>query len=579
MLNNEKIISDFRSFMKSENLDFFIINATDEYLNEYTELKHNARYVLTNFSGSTGDVIVTKNNIFLFVDGRYHLQADEETDNNFVTVEKVGMDLSPQTALVNKMSELAFDNASLGVVSSKISCSYYKKLKNSLKDKHINLKSYKDDPVFSFIEILANNNSSELRVLPDKISGENSSSKLKKIMNSFDNLNVEALLLTKLEEIAYVSNLRSNSIQYSSSFASKAIVYNNKCTIFCDLDLISSQIKNSVDKSLEFKAANEFESFINSLKEKNISNIAFDPSSTNYYTYLILEKTGFLLKEMPESPVAYMKSVKNSNELMHIRECFMKTDITVVRAMAWLSQSLEKGLKITEKEFSDRVKTLFMEEGALGLSFEVIAASGKNTAVIHYTNPDENKYIEKDDLILLDCGAYFEGGYATDITRTFLAGGRIISPSEHAKKIYTKVLKAFLNGLFYEVQSETTGFDIDKKVRDVLDRDIDEGFKFAHSTGHGVGISVHEAPPRLGPSELSKSVLEPGMCFTIEPGIYNNQWGGVRLENSVTLVQDDKGLRIDPLVKTKFDENLIDRKYLTAQEAEWLDEYQQKAIG
>lgn len=579
MVNNEKTINDFRAFMTENKIDFFIINATDEYLNEYVDLKINPRFLLTGFSGSTGDAIITNQEIFLFVDGRYHLQAEKETDKNLITVIKVYMDTSPQQALVDKITELAEDSSSLGVLSKKISYSYFKKLSNLMKDKNISIKEFDTDPVLDILKVKESEDINNLRLVPMDIAGVSPEEKLKKLNENLKVQKIDALLLTKLEEIAYISNLRGNEIPYSSSFKAKAFINEGKCLIFCKVDSISSEIKKVFGNKFEFRLEEDFDSYITVLKNTDRMKIAFDVASTNLNSYRALEKTGNDLIELIESPVAIMKSVKNSSELKHMRECFRKTDIVVSRSISWLKQSLEKGMKISEKDFSARVKELFLEEGAYGLSFEVISASGTNTAVIHYTNSDPQKYIAPNDLVLLDCGAYFEGGYATDITRTFLAGGTKVTASEKAKEIYTKVLKSFLNGLYFPVSEETTGFDIDKKVRDVLISDVEEDFKFSHSTGHGLGIPVHEVPPRVGPSEFSKTKITVGMCFTIEPGLYKNGWGGVRLENTVNLVENDGKLQIQPLGRASFDQNLIDFKYLNEQEISWLSSYNKKSIG
>ena len=158
---------------------------------------------------------------------------------------------------------------------------------------------------------------------------------------------------------------------------------------------------------------------------------------------------------------------------------------------------------------------------------------------------------------MLDCGGYYEGGYATDITRTFLAGNDAKSDSLQ-KRVYTTVLKAFLNAYHLDIDEYTTGFDIDQKARSIIEENKPEGFLFSHGTGHGVGISVHEYPPSISPGELSKKPLKEGMCFTIEPGIYNDDWGGVRLENTVFLSKINGILKLQSLSKVSFDEKLID---------------------
>lgn len=575
MIVKENIIKKIRIFMKKEKLNFLIVFSTDKYLNEYVDLKENARYILTGFSGSTGDALVTPTDIFLFVDGRYHLQADEEVDEKLITVVKVGMDKAPQTALYEKIAELSENKSAVGIISKKMNCGGYKKLLDILADKNILYKELDFDPVIDFAEIEKSEKSAELRFVPIEIAGSSPEEKLVLVIKENHKKNIDALVITKLEEIAYLTNLRGNEISYSSSFKAKAVINSEKCFIFTDLNNITPEIRQKLGNKFVFES--EDSDFSKNLKKVHKQlNVGYDFYSMNLSDCRKLEQLKHKLIEIKESPISLMKSVKNRQELEHIQECFLKTDIVVNRAKSWLNQSLEHGEKISEKDFSDKVKSLFFEEGAFGLSFEPIVASGKNSAFIHYTKANPEKLIKSGELLLLDCGGYFKGGYATDITRTFLANGLKAVADKKQKEIYTGVLRAFLHGINYKQEETTTGFDIDKKVREVIEQNKPQGFNFSHGTGHGVGLSVHESPPRISPSEFSKTKLLPGMVFTIEPGLYCEDFGGVRIENTVKITAD---FQIKSLTKANFDDNLIDKSLLSEQEKIWLEKYQKQAIG
>ena len=596
MINQENIIEKTRIFMKKEKINFLIVFSTDKYLNEYVDLNENARYILTGFSGSTGDALVTPKDVFLFVDGRYHLQADEEVNKNLITVVKVGMDKSPQIALYEKIAELSDHAAKIGIISKKMGCGGFRKLLDILSEKNGNIKEFDFDPVMKFAGVKKSEKINELRDIPTEISGLSAEEKLDLIIKNNHENNIDVLVITKLEEIAYLCNLRGNEIPYSSSFKAKAVINSEKCFVFTDLRRITPEIRKKLGNRFIFDE-NDFLKDLENLSEP--VNIGFDLNSMTLSDCRKLERFKHRLIEVKDSPIALMKSVKNIQELEHIQECFLKTDIVINRAISWLNQNLEHGVSVSEKDFSDKIKSLFFEEGAVGLSFETIAASGKNTAFIHYTKADPEKFIQPGELVLLDCGAYFKGGYATDITRTFLAKIKETSASAKQKEIYTRVLKAFLHGINYDLQESTTGFDIDKKVRDIISQDKPEGFNFSHGTGHGVGISVHESPPRLAPSEVSQTKLLTGMCFTIEPGLYCDDWGGVRIENTVVITPAPQGnelqkppakqssasafstpaSQIISLTKTKFDDNLINYDLLTEQEKIWLEKYKKQEIG
>ncbi len=570
MANSGTALSKLRKFMKKENIDILLINSTDEYLNEYIPLEENSRYLITGFTGSTGDALVTQDNVFLFVDGRYHLQADEETDKNLVTVVKLNMDNPQSKAIIEKINELIKENQTLGLISKKLGCAYFEKLSENLADKNINIKELDFDPV----EVQKTRVSTGFRYIPIEITGEAPDEKLESITKELVKQAIDFYVLSKLEEIAYLTNMRSYEIPFNSSFKAKAIITQDSCLIFTDLNQITDNIKKNFSDKFKFIDQKKFAATIDSLKSnEKLLKIAYVPASTNLYTYRLISKKKDKTEPIKESTLSILKSLKNLSELKHMKYCFKQTDKVVEQAMLWVKTSIDNNQKITEKGFSDKVKELFIQHGAEALSFEVISASGQNTAFIHYTNPDDKKVISKDDLVLLDCGAYFEGGYATDITRTFVAGGKDAKPLAKMKEVYTVVLKAFLAGLNYDVTPETTGFDIDKAARDILNENPVDSFKFSHGTGHGVGISVHEMPPRVSPAKAAKTILKPGMCFTIEPGLYNDSLGGVRIENTVTLVLRDNKLKIESLSTAKLDENLIDYDRLNEQEKIWLEEY------
>ncbi len=574
MAESDTELLKLRNFLKKENIDILLINSTDEYLNEYTPIEENSRCLITGFTGSTGDALVTQEDVFLFVDGRYHLQADEETDENLVTVVKLSMDKPQSKAILEKINEILKKNQTLGLISKKLSYAYFEKISENLADKNINIKELDFDPVADNHKTPKAQSSKGFKYVPIEITGESSDDKLKSIIKELNQQDIDFYVLTKLEEIAYLTNIRSYEIPFNSSFKAKAIITQKSCLIFTDLSKITDNIKKNFSDKFKFLDVKKFTATIDSLKNTDkFLKIAYAPGATNLYTYRLISKGKDRTEPLKESILSLLKSLKNLSELNHMKYCFKQTDKVVEQAMQWVKTSIDNNLKITEKDFSDKVKELFIQNSAEALSFEVISASGKNAAFIHYTNPDDKKVISRDDLILLDCGAYFEGGYATDITRTFVAGGKDAKPLKKMKKVYTIVLKAFLTGLNYDVTPETTGFDIDNAVRGVINENPVDSFKFSHGTGHGVGISVHEMPPRVSPAEAAKTVLKPGMCFTIEPGLYNYSLGGVRIENTVTLILQDNKLKIQSLSSAKLDENLIDYDRLNEQEKIWLEEY------
>jgi Xaa-Pro aminopeptidase len=255
-----------------------------------------------------------------------------------------------------------------------------------------------------------------------------------------------------------------------------------------------------------------------------------------------------------------MKAQKNDTELEHLKDAFTRTD-NAVRA---IRNYIENNNNISEFDIAVQLAKEFKNQGALGLSFSSIVAKDANSALAHYSKSSKDEIITDGSLVLIDCGGYFEGGLATDITRVFVKG----QPSELHKKIYTLVLKAFLRA--YKTFNPTNGYEIDKSVREFFSTQDLDGFVFNHGLGHGIGINVHEYPPNLSPSEIAKTPFKDGMCFSIEPGLYKEGYFGVRLENSCYY----KDNQIHSFVHMNYEQKLIDFDMLDEQEKQWLQEFE-----
>ena len=214
----------------------------------------------------------------------------------------------------------------------------------------------------------------------------------------------------------------------------------------------------------------------------------------------------------------------------------------------------------------ERLREEFINYGAKSLSFNSIVAINQNSALAHYAKNAKDVILTEGSLVLIDCGAYYESGLATDITRVFVKG----EPNELQKTVYTTVLKAFLNSFNYSNGGKDfTGFEIDTQAHSILDNKID-GFTFGHGLGHGIGINVHEAPPNLSQNEIAKTLIVDGMTFTIEPGLYKNGFFGVRLENSCYFKDND----IHSFVNMNYERKLINFEMLTDEELEELANFE-----
>ena len=542
------MLKKLREFLKENSLDCLLVNTTDEFLVEYNELCNCARYFVTGFSGSTGDVLLTKDKVYQFVDGRYHEQADAEVDHAVTEVVKLQLG---QTFLSELVARIEPESV-VGVVSDKISLNFYKALKTLLVKKRCKIEALDFDPVGLFTELKQSDNGQTVKQIDISIAGVSADDKFKKLKRKLKK--DEAYLDTNLENIAYFTNCRQYKTPFSSTFKAKMIVTRQKAQIFTD-----EKFDTTIGNYFEILPLADFKKSF-----KIFKSILFNPLTINYHDFKLIKSKAL---EARKDYIKEAKAIKNNAEIEHFKKNFERTDNVVKKAFELVQT--KKGL--TEKQLSDSVEKEFLAQGAKQLSFKTILAAGANSSVIHYSHPSDSVKVQDGDFVLLDCGGHFEGGYSTDITRTFVKG----EANELQKKVYTTVLKMFLNAYHYRVTNRTTGFTLDKVARKIHKKSGLKDFNFNHGLGHGVGINVHENPPSISCGALGKRVLKENMVFTIEPGLYKTGFGGVRLENTVYLTRVNGELKIQSFSHVPFQEEAVDYGLLNEQEKQWLKDWQE----
>lgn len=519
-------ISLIKNFMLENNLNYLLVNSTNEFLVEYNTLEENSRYKLTGFSGSTGEALVTPETVYLFVDGRYHIQADMEVNHNKITVVKLQNGGKYLEELLSRIPE----DETLGLFSKKNSQKKYEYLLTKRKIKLL------DNDILD--EKILKNDISNI-TLDESLCGMSPDEKFSKITQNLSTK--EAIYITDLDEVSYLYNKRNFSQNFSAKIKAKAIISGEGNQLYTQDKLHDLE---QVLKSCEL-------------------DVYVDKASITAYDYALLKHP----KELKENPVKLMKSQKTDAELEHLKDVFARTD----NAVSAIRDYILSNDNLSEFDIAKQLEVEFKKQGALGLSFNSIVAKDKNSALAHYSKSSKDEIIQDGSLVLIDCGGYFEGGLATDITRVFVKG----EPSELQKKIYTLVLKAFLNAYNYGkvfAKRPLIGFEIDNYVHEFFASEDVEGFVFNHGLGHGLGINVHEYPPNLSQNEIAKTPIKENMCFSIEPGLYKEGFFGVRLENSCYYKNND----IHSFVKMNYEKKLINYDMLTEQEKVWLLEFEVK---
>ena len=489
-----------KELLKELDIDYLLVNSTNQYLAEYPELSENARYKLTGFSGSTGDALITEDKIYLFVDGRYHTQADNEAGINDITVVKLQIGQNQD----DEIRKIINPEKTIGIVAKKVSQARLEGFSG------YKIRLLLEDPINDFTEV--------------------HSTPPVKAFDGIDYKPEKPTYISNLEEVSYLTGLRDFSKDCSSKIWAK---------MFVDTDGSGQLFVN------EFVCLDFLQNFEREL--------VVDKTSINALDYALIKNP-----INKPSEIKLMKSVKTEAEISAYKDAFSGTDTAVKN----IRNYIETNNNLSEYDIAVKLKEEFIKSGAKSLSFNSIVAINEHSALAHYSKSDKNTVLKDGDLVLIDCGAYYESGLATDITRVFVKG----CPSTMQKRIYTKVLKAFLH--CYNSKSKT-GYEIDELAHSILDADIDD-FVFNHGLGHGIGINVHEAPPALNKTEIAHTQIKDNMTFTIEPGLYNPKYFGIRLENSCYM----KNGKIHSFVKMGFEGKLIDYNALTTQENIWLKEFE-----
>lgn len=561
----DNIIARLQEKMLSQGIDFMLIRSADEFFNEYVPAHLSRRQAITGFTGSVGDALIGKQGAWLFVDGRYGLQAKEEARGFTVVVQPIGQSIE-EGWVECLSSQPNIKSAVLGFETDRISHNLMLKIKSQnglAKTKIIHL-----DAAF-FSELTGGRSSddkaSEIWKVPAKWTGRTFVKRLSECQKAIAACDLDAMVITPLDTIAWLTQLRGDEYKHQSIFSARALLHPKGLLLATEN---GGQIK--LGEFAQIVPLREFESA--AAKLKGLNRVGFDPANTSVQMQKSLKRAGLKLIAA-QSPLEEMKSIKTSEELLHMRSGFHRADRVVSKTIKWTQGRVAKGTQTSEADVAKYLHRAYLDSGARDLSFGSICGADENGAIIHYSKASAQKMLKPGTMFLMDSGGIYEGGYATDLTRTFFCGGTGIQPSIKQKHIFTTVLRGAIAGMTAKFPKGTNGTQLDAIVRAPI---WQAGYNFAHGTGHGVGINVHEFPPTI--SSRVKTEIKVGQVFSIEPGIYLEGFGGVRIENLCTAIEDseDKSfLQVVPLTFSPLDEQLIDTKSLTASEKNFLKYYRE----
>ena len=549
-------INQLRNILNQQNCDGYLIPKNDEYFGEYVPKNKDRLKFISGFTGSAGLALILKNKSYLFVDGRYTLQAKAEINKNFEICEIPK--IKPHYILknLNKKITLGFD-PKLFTSST---------LKNIISNSLIKPKPINNN----LIDIIWKNkkkiNNNKFYILEEKYHGENYLNKISRVCKFLKLKDIHYLLTTATENISWLLNIRGSDALYSPLTNGKILFNKNgKIIFFTNIKKITPQIKKALKKKVIFIKE---ELFINYLRKIKNSKILIDKKTCSFYYEKNIHSSNKLIDI--EDPIYLLKAIKNKTEISNTKIAHLFDGIALTKFIFWLKNNYKK-TKITEISAQNKLENYKKQnKDFLYPSFSTISGFAANGAIVHYRSSHKtNKTIKGNNLFLLDSGSqYFYG--TTDVTRT-IAIGKI---SNFKKKIYSNVLKGHIAVALYKINKSTLGKHIDRIARAPL---LKLSHNYSHGTGHGVGyfLNVHEGPQGLSPFNNHK--ILPGMILSNEPGFYKENDFGIRIENLIYCEKiNGNHSKFVNLTMVPIDKDCINKKLLNKNEINWINNYHQK---
>ena len=542
-------INKLKKIFKSESIDGYLIPKNDKFFSEYIPNHNDRLNFISKFSGSYGFALILKNKNYLFVDGRYTLQANKQSAKNFkiITIpNKMPSDILKKKKLSIGFDPSLFTRKTLSNLFGKSECRF-KSIKKNLVDKIWKRK----------IKI----NKDKFFILPEKSVSEKYLSKINKIKNYLKQKKSDFIFITASENNAWLFNIRGYDTKYTPIPYSYVLIDKyKKIKFFCDLSKISPNFKKQFQKIqfLDIKFCEK------TLSEINNKKFIIDNNTCSYSFENIIRKNNKVLHF--DDPINIFKAIKGKREIENMKKAHIYDGVALTKYLFWLKKNFHKK-RITEINASQKLfKFRQINKKFKFLSFPTISGSGPNGAIIHYKATKEtNRKLRKGDIYLVDSGGQYEFG-TTDVTRTI----SLDNSSKRIKNIFTRVLKGHIAVANFKLKKNTTGSEIDICARKYLKQ---IGLNYAHGTGHGVGyfLNVHEGPHAI--SNSNKVNFQEGMIVSNEPGYYEKNKFGIRIENLLYVARKKKSIVFKNLTMAPIEKDLIIQKNLNKNEKKWLNNY------
>ncbi|WP_425446888.1 aminopeptidase P family protein [Dethiothermospora halolimnae] len=557
-------VKKLRNLMEERGIDAYIIPSSDPHQSEYVADRWRGRAWISGFTGSAGTVVITKDDGGLWTDGRYFIQAEDQLKGSGIRLFKMREPKVP--TITEYLVDTLKSGETVGFDGKLFSVTRVNNMKKEFDKNGIDINSDYDlvDEIWQDRPEIPKD---KVFIHDVKYAGKSRAEKLKEVRNEMKKKKAKNYLISSLDDIAWLFNLRGNDVNNSPVFISYALVTETRAYIFMDTNKVSEDIKEELLKD-DIKVK-EYSELKNSLK-KITDSILFDPLRTNYYMY---KQIPFNRDKIKDSEVTTkLKAVKNDTEIENLRNCHLKDGVAIVKFIHWLKNNVKDG-NITEISADEKLTEFrSKQKDFISPSFDTIAAYKEHAAMMHYKATKEGQYTLKDEaMFLIDSGGQYLDG-TTDITRTIVLG----DITDEMKRDFTLTLKGHINLTIAKFLYGATGSNLDILARKPL---WEYGIDYKCGTGHGVGflLNVHEGPQNF--SQVPNKVkLEKGMILTNEPGVYKKDKHGIRLENTLLVVEDEKTefgqfMKFDTISYCPLDLDGVDVNLLTEEERDWLNSY------
>lgn len=564
-------IEKIRDLMKEKNIYAYIVPSSDYHQSEYVGDYFKAREFMSGFTGSAGTLIVSMDEVGLWTDGRYFIQAEQELKHSGIKLFKMGEEGVPtiEEYLLEKLPK----NSTLGFDGRVMSVKEGQNLANKLVFKGINIE-YKYDLVNDIWQDRCSLPTEKAFLLDIEYSGESFSHKLSRIRQAMKEKKATTHILASLDDIAWLFNIRGRDVKSNPVVLSYAVICTNSVYLFIDKNKIDEDIKHELSKeNVQIKGYDEVYEFIKNIGENEV--VLIDTSKVNYAIYNNIPSNVQKIEE--RNPSILFKSIKNEIELKNIRNSHIKDGVAFTKFMYWLKNNIGK-IDITEISATQKLEDLRREQDKfIEPSFSTIAAYKDHAAMMHYSATEESNYkLEPRDLFLVDSGGqYFDG--TTDITRTIALG----PIHEKIRRDFTNVVRGMIRLSKAKFLYGCRGYNLDILARGPL---WEEGIDYKCGTGHGIGfvLNVHECPNgfrwKVREGIDDTCILEEGMVTTNEPGVYVENSHGIRIENEIVVRKAEKNeygqfMDFEVITFAPIDLDAIDESLLLKDERVYLNNY------